>query len=189
MPRSLSIAPKSSGGPSGPVPRWILVQKISAATILAAVIHLPHVPLFASDDFRGKIPAGRMCSEVAATIDVLPTLAGLAGAKLPEGRKIDGKDIWPLMSGQPGAKSPHGAYFFRGDAVREGKWKLHVRARSTVKDQPAGPCPQLYDLSADIGETTNLAEKHPEIVERLTKLIEEHRQEIAENKRPVGRVE
>jgi len=49
MPRSLSIAPKSSGGPSGPVPRWILVQVISAATILAAVIHLPHVQLYAQD--------------------------------------------------------------------------------------------------------------------------------------------
>jgi len=135
----------------------------------------------------GKIPAGKTCSEVAATIDLLPTLAALAGAELPEGRTIDGKDIWPLMSGQPGAKSPHAAYFYRGNAVREGKWKLHVRANSTVKDQPAGPCPQLYDLSADVGETTNLAEKHPEIVARLTGLIEEHRGEIAENKRPIGR--
>ncbi|MDH3584662.1 MAG: sulfatase, partial [Phycisphaerae bacterium] len=56
----------------------------------------------------GRIPAGSICTEVVASIDILPTLAKLAGGKLPQ-RKIDGHDIWPLMSGKKGAQSPHEA--------------------------------------------------------------------------------
>jgi arylsulfatase len=76
----------------------------------------------------GKIPAGAVCDEMASTIDILPTLARLCGARLPR-RRIDGKDIWSLMSGEPGAKTPHEAYYFYRhnelQAVRSGKWKLH----------------------------------------------------------------
>ena len=50
----------------------------------------------------GKIPAGSVCKEVAASVDMMPTLAGLAGGELPT-RKIDGKNVWPLMSGVKGA--------------------------------------------------------------------------------------
>jgi arylsulfatase A len=139
--------------------------------------------------FPGRVPAGTVCSEVAATIDLLPTFATLADAKIPTDRVIDGKNIWPLMAGQADAKSPHENYFYRGMAVRQGKWKLHLKVRSTAKSQPAGPVPQLYDLSADISETNNLADENPEIVERLKKLIEEHNQEIAENRRPIGKLE
>ena len=53
----------------------------------------------------GKIPAGQVCREPATTMDMLPTIAGLAGAKLPD-HKIDGKDIWPLVSGQAGRQEP-----------------------------------------------------------------------------------
>ena len=74
----------------------------------------------------GKIPAGSVCSEVAASIDMMPTLAELCGGELPE-RKIDGKDIWPLMSGAEGAKSPHEAYVLMHGpgTVRCGKWKFY----------------------------------------------------------------
>jgi len=137
----------------------------------------------------GKVPAGTTCSEVAATMDVLPTFARLAGAKVPDDRIIDGKDIWPLLSGRPGAKSPHDAYFFRGQAVRVGNWKLHLRGRDTVKKRPDQVFPALYDLSTDIGEDRNVAAENPEIVERLTRLLAEHKEEIAANKRPAGQVE
>ena len=137
----------------------------------------------------GKVPADTTCNEVAATIDVLPTLAGLAGAKTPSDRKIDGKDIRPLLSGKPEAKSPHDAYFFRHAAVRHGKWKLHVRGRDTVKKRPDQVFPALYDLSTDIGEDRNVAAENPEIVARLKKLLAEHKQDIAANRRPVGVVE
>jgi arylsulfatase A-like enzyme len=128
-----------------------------------------------------RIPAGSVCSEVCATIDLLPTFAGLAGAEPPRDRVIDGKDVWPLLSAKPGAKSPHEAfYYYRGnklEAVRSGKWKL--RRTKQV---------ELYDLQADIGEKNNLADEHPDIVARLTKMMGEFDEQLKANCRPAGKV-
>jgi len=128
----------------------------------------------------GRIPAGNVCPQVCSTIDLLPTFAQLAGAKLPADRAIDGKDIWPLMSGTPGAKSPHKAFFYyRGsklEAVRSGKWKLR-RGKKT----------ELYDLQADISEANNVAAEHPGIVKRLTYIMKEFDRELKANVRPPGK--
>ncbi len=143
----------------------------------------------------GKIPAGKVCREVAATIDLLPTLAGLCGGKLPE-KKIDGHDIWPLMSGKEGAKSPHEAYaLMHGPgAVRSGKWKFYPwqegkgrrRKREPVVENPSKHPVQLYDTVADIGETKNLAVDNPEVVKRLQAAYDKHVAEIKANKRPTA---
>ena len=138
----------------------------------------------------GRIPAGKVCSEMALTMDLLPTFAGLAGAKLP-GYPIDGKDIWPLMSGQAGAKTPHEAFFYYNNlglqAVRSGKWKLILyappgNAEGGEKLMP----PELYDLEADIGESKNLAPQNPDVVARLTRLMEDCQKNLGGNlgKRP-----
>lgn len=128
-----------------------------------------------------KIPAGKVCSELCGTIDLLPTFARLAGAEMPADRVIDGRDIWPLMEGRPGAGSPHEAYFYyRGnnlEAVRSGKWKLRRVKKNT----------ELYDLDADVSEKINLADKHPEIVKRLAALMEEFDLELKANARPPGK--
>ena len=128
-----------------------------------------------------KIPAGKVNGEVCGTIDLLPTLARLAGAEMPVDRVIDGRDIWPLMEGRPGAGSPHEAYFYyRGnnlEAVRSGKWKLRRVKKKT----------ELYDLKADISEKKNLADKHPEIVKRLSGLMEEFDRELKANARQPGK--
>ena len=64
------------------------------------------------------------------TIDLLPTLARLAGATAPSERVIDGRDMWPLLANPRDAQSPHDAFYFYWGrelhAVRSGKWKLHV---------------------------------------------------------------
>ena len=148
----------------------------------------------------GKIPAGKVCSEVAATIDVLPTIAHLVEEKVPEDRVIDGKNIWPLMQGTPGATSPHEAYILiHGGraAVRSGKWKFYPwpegaarrRRGQPAKPQPQGPPVQLYDLATDISETNNVAEKHPDVVTRLQELVGAHREDLQKNRRPAGRIE
>ena len=139
----------------------------------------------------GRIPAGKICGEVAATIDLLPTLAKLCGGKL-SGRKIDGKDIWPLMSGQPRAKSPHRNYVLMHGpgTVRSGKWKFYPWQEGKGgkrHDHAKNPSPdpvQLYDTQADIGETKNLASKHPDIVRRMQTAYDAHVAEIKANKRP-----
>lgn len=161
----------------------------------------------------GTIPAGSVCREPVMTIDLLPTIAGQLGVPLPEHR-IDGKDIWPLVIGQPGAKSPHKALFFYWDrelqAVRMGKWKLHFpHTYRTLGGQPGGtggtPVPyrqekielSLFDLENDIGETTNVAAAHPEIVAQITELANLMREDLGDSltgrpaagARPPGRVE
>ncbi len=145
----------------------------------------------------GQIPAGSVCHELAGTIDVLPTVAKLVGAKLPD-HKIDGTDIWPLMSGQPGAKTPHEAYWFywgrQLHAIRSGKWKLHFpHTYRTLNGRPGGtggiPVKYdtgkiglaLFDLDSDIGETTNVADQHPEVVARLKKLAEQARADLGDS--------
>ena len=142
----------------------------------------------------GRIPAGKVCREVTATIDLLPTLAGLTGAVLPE-RKIDGKDILPLMEGRAGARSPHEAYcLMHGPgAVRSGKWKYYPwkegkgGRRDQGKANSTHPV-QLYDTVADIGETKNVAADNPEVVKRLHAAWEAHVAEIKANKRPSAKL-
>ena len=121
-----------------------------------------------------RIPAGRTCDEITATIDLLPTVAELCGAAIPKERAIDGKSIAPLLEGKAGAKTPHETYFYRNKGVRSGKWKF-------VEGQ-------LFDLETDISESNNVAEKHPEIFERLKQLLEEHIAEMNAQGRPPGRV-
>lgn len=146
----------------------------------------------------GKIPADSKCNVPAMTIDILPTVAGLIGAKLPD-HKIDGKDIWPLMSAQPGAVSPQEAYYFyygrQLQALRSGKWKLHFpHEYRTLAGQPGGsggiPANyqqaniglELFDLESDKGETKNVAADHPEVVKRLSELADAMRKDLGDDK-------
>jgi arylsulfatase A len=141
-----------------------------------------------------RIPAGSVCSEVAATIDLLPTLAKLCGGELPE-RKLDGHDIWPLMAGEKGAKSPHKNYVLMHGpgTVRSGKWKFYPwqegkggRRDAVIGREPSPHPVQLYDTVADIGETKNLAAEYPEVAKRLQKAYDAHVAEIEASRRPTA---
>ena len=144
----------------------------------------------------GTIPAGTLCTEVAASIDLMPTFAGLAGGKLPE-RKIDGHDILPLMLGEEGAKSPHTPYVLMHNlgTVRSGKWKFYpwqerTKGRAAPRGRAASPLPvQLYDTVADIGETKNLAGENPDVVKQLQAAYDAHVAEIEANRRPTAALE
>ena len=118
----------------------------------------------------GRIPAGKTCDEIAASIDLLPTIAEWCGAPAPADRIIDGKSIVPLMEGKANARTPHNAYFYRTNGVRSGKWKL-ING-------------QLFDLEADIAESTNVAEKFPEVAGRLKQQLENHIADMKANGRP-----
>lgn len=129
----------------------------------------------------GQIPAGTVNDELMTTMDLLPTLAKLGGGEVPTDRVIDGKDVWGVLTGID--NSPHEAFFYyRGNslqAVRSGKWKLHV---SILKEESMQPV--LFNLDEDIGEQEDVAAVHPEVVERLLAYIETAREEMGDDERP-----
>ena len=131
------------------------------------------------------------------TIDILPTVSNLIGAQLPN-HKIDGKDITPLLKGIPGAASPQEAYFmYYGrelQAMRMGKWKLHFPHRyRTMAGRPGGtggiPTDYsqdniglaLFDLSNDIGETTDVKDDYPEVLKKMQDLADDMRTDLGDS--------
>jgi arylsulfatase A-like enzyme len=110
----------------------------------------------------GRVPEGKVCGEVAATIDILPTFAALAGAPVPPG--LDGKDIRPLIAGEAGAKTPHAEYFYAKGAVRCGPWKI-VRAKKAV---------ELFNLEKDPGEKDDLAASMPDKAKELEVVLDRY---------------
>ena len=146
----------------------------------------------------GKIPAGTRTDTIAMTIDILPTIAALTGAKLPE-RKIDGLDVWPILSGVPDAKNPHRAYatwYAQNElqSVTDGRWKLvlpHTYRSAVGMPRATGGVPSkyhpekvqqplLFDTSTDIGEANDRAAEHPDIVASLTQFANEMRSELGD---------
>jgi len=150
----------------------------------------------------GRIPPGTVCDEIASTMDLLPTLAKLAGAKPPTDRVIDGHDISGLVHGDRGAVSPTKAFFYYQhthlQAVRSGNWKLHLPRRANPPWTPDWarhigkedvidiPKPMLFDLERDIGEQHDVADENPAIVQRLLGLAEQARDDIGDYNR-IGR--
>jgi arylsulfatase A len=148
----------------------------------------------------GKIPAGTRTAAMTTMMDFLPTVAKLAGARLPANRKLDGVDVWPVLAGAADATPPRTEFFyFRGltlDAVRSGTWKLHL---ALAGSQPAGKKkgqaqPQLFNLEADIGESNNVAAAHPDVVRQLQELAGSMRADlgvegVGPGCRPLGRVQ
>ena len=145
----------------------------------------------------GKITPQSECRAVAATIDLLPTAVALAGGKVPSEPKIDGRDISPLLFGKTDVSPREAHYYFSGyqlQAVRQGPWKLARAAQNNglgLRDaETVTKVPRLYNLEQEIGEQTDLAEKHPEVVERLEALASGIQTEIAaqnpSSRRPAG---
>jgi arylsulfatase A-like enzyme len=140
--------------------------------------------------WKNRIPAGAVNHDIAAGMDLYTTFAKIAGAEPPRDRKLDGVDLSPLLFAQPGARPPRDTFFYHREnvlaAVREGRWKL-VFAADGPLDPPAGPLPppRLFDLAADLGETTDLAARHPEIVARLEALADAARADLGDSWRGV----
>jgi arylsulfatase len=148
----------------------------------------------------GHIPAGTDTGDMLMTIDLFPTIANLIQAELPA-HKIDGLDVWPIISRQSGAKSPHAAYWFyyevnqlQAVTTGDGRWKLQLpQTYRTTKGQPPGrdgvpgeyvnrelKTAELYDLANDIGETTDVAAEHPELVKQLEAEAERARADLGD---------
>ena len=125
------------------------------------------------------IPPGSVCREVVTAMDLLPTVAALAGAQLPD-HEIDGHDVSSILRGE-GKPSPtdHFLYYTsKGElaGIRRGPWKLLL---NNV---------ELYDVEQDVSEQWNLAEDHPEMVAALRDMALQHDAEITAEARPVRKV-
>jgi len=165
----------------------------------------------------GKLPAGSESDAMLMTIDLFPTIARLAGAGRPA-LAIDGLDVWPLLAGEPGATNPHDAYLFyyeqgqlQAVAGGDGRWKLQLpHTYVTLAGRPGGrggkpvtydkrsiARAELYDLSGDPGETTDVAATHPEVVRRLLEVVESARADLGDSLagrrgrgvRPAGKID
>ncbi len=123
--------------------------------------------------FPGMVKPGSTCSQTVCSVDLLATIAEVLGAKLPATTGEDSVSLMPLLRGED--RPLHEAVVHHSSAgvfaVRSGQWKLILGPGSGATD---GTKPHLYDLSADLGETTDLATKHPEEVKRLTELMEKY---------------
>jgi arylsulfatase len=143
----------------------------------------------------GHIPEGKVCSRIASTIDILPTLAAITGAEIPD-KPIDGVSILPLMEDNCDA-TPRDEffYYYYGElrAVRKGKWKLFFPHNSLSyegmepgKDGLPGKTKvvkvdlELYDLENDIGERDNVAVQYPEIVDSLNVIANKMREKLGD---------
>jgi len=139
----------------------------------------------------GTIPEGKICTALATTMDLVPTFVRLAGGRIPEDHKIDGYDIQALLMHPLTAETAYEAFYYysrdgKPEAVRSGRWKLHIE-KSRGWDKTQGPFPvSLYDLERDIGETTNLADENPQIVERLKIQIRQFDEQLDKESRPAG---
>ena len=110
----------------------------------------------------GQIPAGKTYDSPVSALDIFPTALAAGAAKMPTDRPRDGVDLIPYLNGTYGNR-PHEALFWRNGpnwAVRKDDWKLFA----------AGGHFWLYDLSGDIGEQTNMADKRPELVREILEI-------------------
>jgi arylsulfatase A-like enzyme len=132
----------------------------------------------------GKVKPGTRYDGLASLVDITATCADVVGAKFPDSAAEDSISLLPALGVKEGpvrksvvVHSVNGSF-----AIREGKWKLCLcpgsggwsAPRPGVDDASRLPPVQLFDLSTDIGEKLNLHDRHPDIVKRLTALLEKH---------------
>ncbi len=131
--------------------------------------------------FPSVIEAGKVVSTPAMITDVLPTMLDYLSVPLPQDRVYDGQTIRPLLEGSE--KQVTRDLIFGGDratGIRSGKWKLQLSIQPSWMLPPLeSDQPLLFDLSSDIGETTNLADAHPDVVKRLLEKMTHYESETA----------
>jgi len=136
----------------------------------------------------GKIPAGTVTDKLICLTDLTATCAAIVGAKLPDDAGEDSYNILPALFGQKNARPIREAVVHHSLSgvfcIRQGKWKLILGRGSggfsnprSYKPKPGEPRGQLYNMQEDLAESRNLWSEHPEIVERLTNLLEKYKRQ------------
>jgi arylsulfatase A len=131
--------------------------------------------------WRGTIPAGRVSGELICHVDLMAAIASLVGVDLPEDAAEDSFDILPALKGETLKKPIRKAvihHSFNGTfAIRHGEWKLITGKGSggftRIRPGPDAPAGQLYHVGNDPAEKDNVYTKHPDVVSKLTSLLEQ----------------
>lgn len=135
-----------------------------------------------------RLPKGVEIDHVASQIDIYPTLAYLSGGIVGERPKIDGVNLWPWLIDNELETPTRDCFFYfqigELQAVRSGRWKLHFPHDENVKDafrlESNSIEMSLFDLEKDPGETTDIAEEHPEVVKMLKDKAEVFRSDLGD---------
>jgi arylsulfatase A-like enzyme len=126
--------------------------------------------------WKGRLPAGKVYEQPVIQLDFHPTALAAAGVAVKPEWKLDGVNLLPYLEGKEG-RPPHEVLYWRMGqqmAVRKGDWKL---VRYDWEGKLHGP--ELYNLAADIGEKTNLAEKEPAKFQELEAAWQKWNAELA----------
>ncbi len=130
----------------------------------------------------GKIKAGSTVTQMGSTLDMMATLASLTGTKAPKDRKLDSYDLSPALLGT--GDSPRKEFFYwtraKLHAVRSGPFKMHVLQRDPVNygREVKLAKPELYHVAHDVSEQFNIAGRHPDVIEKLNKMMADHQADI-----------
>ncbi|NNE77358.1 MAG: sulfatase [Pricia sp.] len=124
----------------------------------------------------GRILPG-IITDIGTTMDLFTTFSALAGVAIPEDRIIDGVDLSPVLF--ENRESPREEmFYYRGDrlyAARVGDFKAHFITQDAYgPDVLEHDPPLLYNLSIDTSEKFDVASEHPEVLERINKVVKEH---------------
>jgi len=123
----------------------------------------------------GQIKPGWVSNELIVGMDLLPTIMDIVGVDISKEREVDGISVKDHLLSQ--ADVPDRQIFFGyepklGTAMRDKNWKMQTK----------GDVVELYDLSVDIKETTNVADQHPDRVKEMKSAIEKWKLEVAPNR-------
>lgn len=125
----------------------------------------------------GRLPAGAVNRVMLSSLDLVPLAVAVAGGTLPDGRVFDGRDPLPALQGK--AASPHSALQWIWNQGRKEQWQgMREGDYKLLRATDSGPW-QLFDLSQDVGEQTDLAASRPEKVKELVQHFDQWRAGIA----------
>ena len=130
----------------------------------------------------GKIPAGKVSSELACTLDLYPTFLALAGGEAKQQAILDGYDMAPILFHRQASRRPHFA-FYRGTrlfALRMGAYKAHFMTKSAYGSDPVveHETPLVFHLQVDPSERFDLAKDRPELVQAFSNLKRHYLNEV-----------
>lgn len=170
--RALGLAEKtlvfftSDNGPERKTPGTAAPLRGTKHTVYEGGLRVPFIAWW-----PGKVAAGRVCGEFITALDLLPTIVRITGTELTAGKELDGYDFSSVLLDEKGARSLrenlyslYGLNQNRKEAIRFGRWKLHL-----------GSFPELYDLQADMSESRNVVDHHPEVKGSLERLVDKIR--------------